>query len=256
MTPRSGKPVEVNALWYYALSLMQEWSQSQYHNGRSDHPPSYYEERSERCRQSFQHKFWNAENGYLYDVVDGPEGNDAALRPNQLLALSLRYPVLAIEYRLPVFKQVTEHLLTPYGLRTLAPGETVYRGHLPEQWEEQQQALHQGSVWPWLLGSYIETMLSMQSVDFEVPSMRGIDSNLPQEYLWRKSILLLEPFRKQLETGMLGTIGSVFSGNEPHNPGYNVASALSIGEILRMYHRLTQQRHQPSVALTPVKSLR
>ncbi|HVB21234.1 MAG TPA: amylo-alpha-1,6-glucosidase [Ktedonobacteraceae bacterium] len=256
VTPRGGKPVEVNALWYHALSLMHEWSQSQYSNGQSNHAPSYYEERSKRCRLSFQRKFWNANAGYLYDVVDGPHGNDAALRPNQLLAISLRYPVLDIEYQRPVFEQVTEHLLTPFGLRTLAPEETAYRGDLPEQQKEQQQALHQGSVWPWLLGPYIEAMLNMQALDARTPYVRGADSNLPQEYLWRKSIQLLEPFRKQLETGMLGMVGSVFSGAEPHVPGYNAASALTIGEILHIYHRLTQQRVQRPVELMTVKSQR
>jgi glycogen debranching enzyme len=265
VTPRSGKPVEVNALWYCALSLMHEWSQVQYRNGYSDHAPAYYEERRKLCRLSFQQKFWHTEadnRGYLYDVVDGPHGNDAALRPNQLLALSLRYPVLETEYRQPVFEQVTQHLLTPYGLRTLAPTDPDYRGQLPESWKEQQQILHQGSVWPWLLGPYIEAMLSMQSADNtpihirSTSSTQYADSILPHDYLWRKSLLLLEPFRKQLVTGMLGTIGGVFSGNEPHTPGYNVASALSIGEILRMYHRLTQQRIQHPIDQMPVKSTR
>ncbi len=256
VTPRGGKPVEVNALWYHTLSLLHEWSQSQYSNGRNNHAPSFYEELSKRCRLSFQRKFWKAESGYLYDVVDGPDGNDAALRPNQLLALSLRYPVVDTEYQQAVFEQVTKHLLTPCGLRTLAPQAPGYRGDLPEREEEQLQALHQGSVWPWLLGPYIEAMLSMENVNAEAANFRGVDSNLPQEYLWRKSILLLEPFSRQLETGMLGSIGSVFSGAEPHTSGYNIASALTVGELLRIYHRLTQQRVQRSVELMPVKSKR
>lgn len=259
VTLRGGKPVEVNALWYHALSLMHEWSQFQYSNGQSNHAPSYYENLSTHCRLSFQRKFWKAgsgSSGYLYDVVEGPDGNEAALRPNQLLALSLRYPVVDTEYRRAVFEQVTTHLLTPFGLRTLAPQETGYRGDLPEQPEAQRQIIHQGSVWPWLLGSYIETMLSMQNVDARATYLRGVDSNLPQEYLWRKSILLLEPFRHQLETGMLGTIGSVFSGAAPHQPGSTVASALTIGELLRVYHLLTQQRVQHPIDRMPVKSRR
>lgn len=261
-TLRGGKPVEVNALWYHALSLMHEWSQSQYANGRNNHIPTYYEELSKRCRLSFQRKFWKAESsnsdslGYLYDVVEGPDGNDAALRPNQLLALSLRYPVVDTKYQHAVFEQVSEHLLTPFGLRTLAPQETGYRGDMPERQEEQQQVLHQGAAWPWLLGPYIETMLSMENVNAEATNFRGVDSNLPQEYLWRKSILLLEPFHRQLEIGMLGNIGNVFSGAKPYTPGYTVASALTIGELLRIYHRLTQQRVQRPIDLLPVKSKR
>ncbi|MGH2482721.1 MAG: amylo-alpha-1,6-glucosidase, partial [Ktedonobacteraceae bacterium] len=141
VTPRGGKPVEVNALWYHALSLMHEWSQSQYANGRNNHAPTYYEELGKRCRLSFQRKFWKAKSnnsdslGYLYDVVEGPDGNDATLRPNQLLALSLRYPVVDTEYQHAVFEQVSEHLLTPFGLRTLAPQETGYRGDMPERQE-------------------------------------------------------------------------------------------------------------------------
>ncbi|MHB8599216.1 MAG: amylo-alpha-1,6-glucosidase [Ktedonobacteraceae bacterium] len=259
VTPRRGKPVEVNALWYHALSLMHEWSQSQYSNGRNNHTPSYYEELSKRCRLSFQRKFWKAgssKSGYLYDVVEGPDGNDAALRPNQLLALSLRYPVLDTEYCQQVFEQVTKHLLTPCGLRTLAPQAPGYRGDLPERQQEQQQVLHQGGVWPWLLGPYIEAMLNMENVNAEATNFRGVDSNLPQEYLWRKSILLLEPFSRQLETGMLGSVDSVFSGAEPYTPGYNIASALTVGELLRIYHLLTQQRVQRPVELMPINSKR
>lgn len=259
VTPRGGKPVEVNALWYAALSLMHEWSQSQYSNGRNNHAPAYYEELSKRCHLSFHRKFWKAESsnsGYLYDVVEGPDGNDAALRPNQLLALSLRYSVVDTKYQHAVFEQVTKHLLTPFGLRSLAPQAKGYRGDMPERQEEQQQVLHHGAVWPWLLGPYIEVMLSMENVNAEATNFRGVDSNLPQEYLWRKSILLLEPFHRQLEIGMLGNIGSVFSGAEPYNPGSPVASALTIGELLRIYHRLTLQRVQHPIDFLSIKSRR
>lgn len=253
VTPRGGKPVEVNALWYNALFLMREWTQFQYRRGRSDygvHPATYYEELATRCRQSFQQLFWNAEKGYLFDVVSGPDGNDDSLRPNQLLALSLRYPVLKAEHRQAVFEQVTQHLLTPVGLRTLNPEHEHYRGQLPTHYEEhneQQAVLHQGAVWPWLLGPYIEAMLNMQKLSGELRHLYGMDSDLPHEYLWRKSIFLLEPFRKQLETGMLGTIGGVFAGDVPHEADALLtiaASAVSIGEILRMYHHLTQHRIQ------------
>src|SRR5438270_13984540 len=95
---RQGKPVEVNALWYHALSLMQEWSQWQQQRGRTSSGPAYYKEQSKRCKESFHLRFWYARGGYLYDAVDGPDGDDTAFRPNQLLALSLRYPVLDKEY--------------------------------------------------------------------------------------------------------------------------------------------------------------
>ena len=256
VTPRYGKPVEVNALWYHALSLMYEWSQFQFSSG-SNHAPSFYEERAKRCRLSFQRKFWKAESddtGYLYDVVEGPGGNDASLRPNQLLALSLRHSVVDAEYRQPIFEQVKQHLLTPSGLRTLAPEDTNYRGDMPEQHEEQLHVLHQGSVWAWLIGPYIEAMLTLENVEAQAADLRGGDSNFPQEYLWRKSISLLEPFRTHLTTGMLGTIGSVFAGSVPHQAGKDVASALTIGEMLRIYQRLTRQRVQRPVALVSARS--
>ena len=121
LTPRSGKPIEVNALWYHGLSLMQEWSERLYQRGRISHVAGTYEELRGQCKRSFNERFWYSEGGYLYDVIDGPQGNDASLRPNQLFSLSLRYAVLDVPHRQPVLDIVTERLLTPYGLRSLAP---------------------------------------------------------------------------------------------------------------------------------------
>src|SRR5438105_3282402 len=159
VTPRHGKAVEVNALWYHALSLMHEWSQTLYAMGRINHTTAYYQQQSEQCKNSFQSRFWYPEGGYLYDVIDGPDGSDASLRPNQLLAISLRHPVLEKEHQHAVFDQVTAQLLTAYGLRTLAPQEAAYQGHLKENQEEQPATLHQGSAWPWLIGPYIDALL-------------------------------------------------------------------------------------------------
>ncbi len=166
VTPRSGKAVEVNALWYHALSLMHEWSQRLYMNGRITHVPAIYRERAAQCQDSFQQRFWNDDGHYLFDIVDCPNGpakNDASFRPNQLFALSLRYAVLEGEKRQGVFDLVTQHLLTPYGLRSLAPIEAGYQEVLPENVEEQQKALHQGSVWPWLIGQYVDAMFNIST---------------------------------------------------------------------------------------------
>ena len=244
VTPRQGKPVEVNALWYHALSLMHEWSQPLYRRGQINYTTTSYQEESERCKQSFQQRFWHADGNYLYDVVDGPGGDDATFRPNQLLALSLRHPVLDEEYRHAVLELVTQHLLTPYGLRTLAPHEAGYQGQLQGNQDKQQQALHQGSAWPWLIGPYADAWLRVESSASSPSAHAGTDQQgCPRELAQRiqqKAIEVLEPFRKQLSEDMLGMIGEVFAGDAPHVSGYNVASALSVGEILRVYNLFAQ----------------
>ncbi len=249
ITPRQGKPVEVNALWFHALSLLHEWSHHLYHAGRIGHIPPEHQDQSTQCRESFQQRFWYAPGGYLYDVVDGPNGNDAAIRPNQLLALSLRHPILDEQHRQSVFEVVTQHLLTPYGLRTLAPQEAGYQAHLKTHRHDQQRALHQGSAWPWLLGPYTDAMLRILSSTIRTTSAQ--DTSLQQEYIWRKGLQLLEPFRKQLNEGFLGMIGNVFDGDAPHTPGNKTASAISLGEILRTYHLLASisTRHHNHVLL-------
>jgi glycogen debranching enzyme len=243
VTARQGKPVEINALWYHALSLMDEWSQELYMSGRITHVPSIYRERAEQCRESFHKRFWNVDGHYLYDVVDGPAGDDASVRPNQLLALSLRHAVLDSKYRQSVFDLVSQHLLTPYGLRSLAPHEAGYKGTLPEHREEQQAALHQGCVWPWLLGPYVDAMFSISGRDSLNSSGTRIgESSLRAEDLQRKGLEVITPFTQHNKQDMLGMIGGAYDGDEPHRCSYEAASARSIGEILRVYDRLSQQR--------------
>jgi predicted glycogen debranching enzyme len=240
VTPRSGKPVEVNALWYHALSLMHEWSQHISHRRAFRHDASYYQELLTQCKRSFQQRFWYPAGRYLYDIVDGPEGNDTSLRPNQLFALSLSHPILDMEYGQQVFDTVTEHLLTPYGLRTLSFQETQYCGHGSRERvsREQQLAFHQGCVWSWLIGPYLDTLLRMWS-----PRQERQNPPLLREYQWRKGLQLLEPFRKRFETDLLGTCEGIFDGDTPYNPlpqNQFLASATCIGELLRSYTMLAQ----------------
>ena len=237
VTPRYGKPVEANALWYNALSLMHEWSQFLYQKGIINYNTAYYEEQSNQCKQSFNERFWYSAGGYLYDVIDGPDGNDLSIRPNQLLAFSLRYPVLGEERRRSVLNLVTKQLLTPYGLRTLSPNDAAYQGHLKNILEEQQHALHQGSAWPWLLGPFVDALLCVEGSAVLTESSQ--DNNVGLERVWQTGLRLLEPFRKQLNEGMLGMLGGVFDGEAPRHRGYIAASALSTGEILRIYNLLT-----------------
>ncbi len=237
VTPRYGKPVEVNALWHNALSLMHEWSQLLYQKGRINHNTPYYEEQSNQCKQSFNKRFWYSAGGYLYDVIDGPYGNDPSIRPNQLLSFSLRYPVLNEERRRSVLNLITEQLLTPFGLRTLSPNDAVYQGHLKNNLEEQQHALHQGSAWPWLLGPFVDALLCVEGPVASPTSSQ--DKNPDVERVWQTGLRLLKPFRKQLNEGMLGMLSGVFDGDALQQRGYITASALSTGEILRVYNLLT-----------------
>ncbi len=246
VTPRHGKAVEVNALWYNALSLMHDWSRYLHQEGRINHNTTHYEEQSNQCKQSFNERFWYPDGGYLYDVIDGPDGNDSRIRPNQLIAFSLSHPVLCEKHRRSVLDLVTDQLLTPYGLRTLSPNDAGYQGHLRKHLEDQQQALHQGSAWPWLLGPFVDALRCVKISTASPESHQDHNANLKR--VWQTGLRILEPFHKQLSEGMLGMFGGVFDGDAPQNRGYLTASALTTGELLRVYNLLahfgiTHQNH-------------
>jgi len=236
ITPRQGKPVEVNALWYNALCLMDEWSQLLHQKGKINYKITYYKEQSNQCKRNFNKRFWYAAGNFLYDVIDGPEGDDLSLRPNQLLAFSLRYPVLDQEHRRIVLDLITEQLMTPFGLRSLAPNDASYHGKLQDNIEEQQRALHQGSVWTWLLGPYVDALLCVEGS--AIPTEISQDSITRLEQVWHTGLHLLESFQQQFTEGMLGMLGEVFDGDAPHAARYIAASAISTGEILRVYNLL------------------
>ena len=242
ITIRSGKAVEVNALWYNALALMNEWSQHLYRTGRLTHIPTRYRKQLLLCKESFQQRFWYSaeQGGYLYDVIDGPSGNDASLRPNQLFAISLRYSVLATEYHAAVFEAVTRSLYTPYGLRTLSPNDANYHGRAGEQPHEQARALHQGSVWSWLLGPYTDALLKSQKDSHSASHVAVKD--IQSEYLWRRGIQHLEPFLSHFSEGLLTMEGGVYNGEAPHDEYYHVASVLGIAELLRTYDNLANMQ--------------
>ena len=237
VTPRQGKPVEVNALWYHALCLMDEWSQILYQKGRMNDKTTCYKEQSNQCKQSFNQCFWYSAGNYLYDVIGGPEGDDRSLRPNQVLAFSLRYPVLDQERRRSVLDIITSQLVTPFGLRTLAPNDANYQGQLQASIEEQQRALHQGSVWTWLLGPYIDALLSVEGSAISTETSQ--DSIIHLEQVWHTGLHLLEAFQQHISEGMLGMLCGVFEGDAPHVTRYTATSATSTGEILRVYNLLT-----------------
>lgn len=270
VTPRSGKAVEVNALWYSALSLMSEWSQQLYRAGRINYhnaPTISYRDLLSRCRKSFNRRFWHTTKeeesqesgesmGYLFDVVDGPYGDDDALRPNQLFALSLRHSVLTEERRAAVLDSVTRDLLTPYGLRTLSPRDAHYRGYLGARGKEQAQAVHQGAVWTWLLGPYIDAALNVgymlplqgkQTAPLEHGRERKYDNDRCHDYLLRRGLHLFHLQQETMTKELLGMCGSVFDGDAPYTSGYPLASLISTTELLRVYHRLQTARSSVAV---------
>jgi predicted glycogen debranching enzyme len=201
VTPRRGKAVEINALWYNALKLYEKWK------GAST-------ELSEKCYDSFNKKFWFEEGNYLYDVIEGEQGNDSALRPNQLLAISLTHPVLINERWSKVLEIVEKHLLTPVGLKTLAPHHPDYKAIYDGDLYTRDAAYHQGTVWPWLIGPYIDAYLKTTS-DFEgaYRKLQGLEQNL--------------------NTNVMNTVVEIFDATSPYRRRGCFSQAWSVAELLR-----------------------
>ena len=217
VTPRRGKAVEINALWFNALALLAEWLE------RSGDGPaaSRWRAHAERARRSFNERFWYADGGYLYDVVDGEDGDDAACRPNQVLAIALEHPVLDRERWAAVLDVVRERLLTPAGLRTLAPGHRDYRSRYYGDRRSRDAAYHQGTVWPWLLGPFTDAWLKAH----------------PKEHAFVHECLAA--FDAHLSEACIGSISEVFDAEAPFTPQGCVAQAWSVAEILRCTLRST-----------------
>lgn len=213
-TPRMGKPVEIQALWYNALCLLERWRQA------SGEPAGEILEWREAIEQHFMRRFWYAEGGYLYDVIDGPDGSDdPALRPNQLFALSLPHSLAPMDKARRILDVVTETLLTPAGVRSLAPGDAQYRGRYGGTLWEREGSYHNGTVWGWLIGPYLDALLRYDG-----------DKDA--------ALRLLEGFAEQLTSGALGTISEVFDGDAPHTPRGCYAQAWSVAEVLRHWRAL------------------
>jgi glycogen debranching enzyme len=213
VTPRRGKAVEINALWYNALCLMQKWLRGL---DRTDAAETLAQHAS-RARASFQKRFWYAQEDYLYDVVDGENGDDHSLRPNQILAISLDHPILEKEKWQPVLQKVKDKLLTPFGLRTLGPDEKDYKPRYDGDLRARDAAYHQGTVWPWLLGPFIDAWLKVHPGD--ISAIRGF----------------LSAFDGHLKDGAIGSIGEIFDAEPPFSPRGCVAQAWSVAEILRCF---------------------
>lgn len=213
VTPRRGKPVEIQALWYNALRLMEVWTEKRKGNDRE-----VYAQHATQARESFNKRFWNEAASCLFDVVDGEQGDDASLRPNQIFAISLDYPVLDPVRYASVLHTVRQHLLTPYGLRTLTREHPDYRSTYQGTLLSRDAAYHQGTVWPWLLGHFIDAWLK---IDPDRAAARGMLAALPDH----------------LREAGVGSISEVFDAQWPHIPHGCIAQAWSVAEALRAWLR-------------------
>ncbi|MBV9789734.1 MAG: glycogen debranching protein, partial [Chloroflexi bacterium] len=211
VTPRHGKAVEINGLWYNALRLMAGWSQR--FGGASEVD---YAALAAQVRASFS-RFWFAEGGYLYDVIDTPGGDDTTLRPNQIFALSVAPELIAEEQRRSALAQVAAQLWTPVGLRTLDPRHPDYQPRFTGDRVQRDSAYHQGTVWPWLIGHYLD-------------ARRQLEPNLDlQPYL--------QALLDHLYDAGLGTISEVFDAEPPRFGAACMAQAWSVAEVLRVVLR-------------------
>jgi predicted glycogen debranching enzyme len=211
VTPRRGKAVEINALWYNALRLMENWVREEI----DESDALKYGDLARRVYDSFNARFWYETGSYLYDVIDGEHGNDSALRPNQLFAFSLSYPVLDPTRWKFVLDVVQKQLLTPLGLRTLAPNHPDYKPQYYGDLRSRDAAYHQGTVWAWLIGPFIDAWLRVYPDDFE-GARRFLDA-----------------FPSHLGEACIGSISEVFDAEQPFIPRGCVAQAWSVAEVLR-----------------------
>lgn len=212
-TPRHGKPVEINALWYHALCLMEEWAT------RFGEDGSHYAALAAHAKESFAKEFWNEKDGCLYDVVDGLEG-DATLRPNQIYAVSLPHRMLDADKEKKIVDKVYEKLYAKTGLRSLSPDDKEYHPTYEGCLDKRDHAYHQGTSWGFLLGGFLTAYVHVYGTSKEV--ITRVDA-------------MLDATREQFYHGCIGSIAEIFDGNEPHTSRGCYAQAWSVGEILRAY---------------------
>jgi predicted glycogen debranching enzyme len=216
VTPRQGKPVEINALWYNALSIVVAIAQ------RLNRPDGEYRQLAEVTATRFD-RFWNPQLGYCYDVLDTPDGHDASLRPNQIFAVSLSevgggytLPLLTPEQQRGIVETCQRSLLTSHGLRSLSPDDPQYQGCYGGDRLRRDGAYHQGTVWGWLIGPFVQAHLRVYR---DLPGARAF----------------LEPMKYHLSGSGLGNISEIFDGDPPFTPRGCFAQAWSVAEVLRAW---------------------
>lgn len=215
VTPRNGKAVEINALWYGALNFMGEWDLK--------NSQKYYD-LAKKVKKSFKKKFWNESENSLYDVIEG-DSHGSAVRPNQIFAISHGGNLLSIQKKQQVFRTVTEDLLTPGGLRTLSPRDSNYVGSYDTSApiSEKDWAYHQGTAWPWLIGPYIDALVIVRK------SQKKSEEKIKMEIE-----KVLNPLVRFCLESEYKSLPEVFSGDFPHEPGGTTAQAWSVSEVLRI----------------------
>lgn len=209
VTSRIGKPVEINALWYNALCIMADFARL------TGEDPTEYDALAEKAKAGFD-RFWYDKMGYCYDVVDGPDGNEGNLRPNQLLAISLPYSPLTAAQQRSALDACARHLLTAHGLRTLSPDDAAYIGVYGGDRYKRDGAYHQGTVWAWLIGPFVMAHLRVYNDPQQVRSY-------------------LRPLMHHLTDHGIGAISEIFDGDAPFTPRGCIAQAWSIAEVLRTW---------------------
>lgn len=215
ITPRRGKPIEISALWYAALRTCETFA------ARLGRAPEPYRAMAERTRTGLR-RFWNAERGWCFDVLDGPDGDDPALRPNQLFAVALAGDVFSAEQSRSIVDVCAARLWTPLGLRTLAPDDPAYIGTCTGPQTQRDAAYHQGTVWPWLLGPFVRAHLHAYG-----------DPTRARTYV--------EPLLDALDLDAIGTLCEIADGDPPHAPRGCPAQAWSIGELIAVLNRLDER---------------
>ncbi|HLJ11195.1 MAG TPA: amylo-alpha-1,6-glucosidase [Planctomycetaceae bacterium] len=222
VTPRRGKAVEINALWYNALRHLEGWIRESGDATAADE----LDRRAAQARDSFNRRFWFADQGYLFDVVDGEQGDDSSPRPNQVFAMSLDHPILEPARWSRVLEVVASRLLTPFGLRSLAPGSPEYKATYDGDLRSRDAAYHQGTVWAWLIGPFIDAWLKVHPGDLD----RARD--------------MLTGFAPHLAEACVGTISEIFDAEAPYYPRGCIAQAWSVAEVLRSWVATATDQNQ------------
>jgi len=230
VTPRTGKAVEINALWYNALRAMAAFAR------RLGRPVEPWDAHAARVRQGFG-RFWNETAGHCYDVIDGPDGHDPALRPNQIFAVSLPESPLEPERQRRVVDACARHLVTSFGLRSLAPGEARYQGRYGGGPRERDGGYHQGTVWTWLLGPFARAHFRVHG---DPAAARAF----------------LEPLTHHLADYGVGSLAEIFDGDPPHAPRGCIAQAWSVAEALRAWLDISHLRDNPCAPARDIASRR
>jgi predicted glycogen debranching enzyme len=214
ITPRMGKPVEIQALWYNALMIYSELLKLDQQDDLADET----ETMADKVKATFTKKFWNATGKYLYDALDENDQPDTSVRPNQLFAISLPFALIDGTKAKSVIKVVEEKLYTPKGLRSLSPDDPKYIPAYSGNPSQRDASYHQGTVWSWLTGAYVDSLLK-------------VSSSAPQK---KKVAKVIEAFVPQLSEAGMGTISEIFDAEPPFEPKGTIAQAWSVAEILRV----------------------